>query len=385
MPSPPARCPPRWRGWRSRFLSPAGAGTSPERPCPPMPRRGRRADRRPPRCSTRWWPWRPPWSSEGVGWRWCGHGGDEDRTAAWARHLPAGHDGRHGGQRGADAPRTVAVHRRDLPSPRRPGRRAGRFGVGREVRRLQRLQHQRRGGAAGQRRGVRAAGLRLARPGGGPGGRGTGRLQHLPAEQRLLLGALHLARWRSLADGRRRHLEPGVRQRGCRGSSLRPRDRPRPGPALPGGRLRRLRLFGAGFRRRGLRLPGGRRSGRHPGADRRRGLRCSPRAGGAAARAPATADVSTRSLAVWSASGLVIALSTSNPVYRVVVLLCALNLLLARGRRGSGARILLTGIGIAGLIATLLTLLLSHTGRHVLVRLPAGIPAIARSGTQEAA
>jgi energy-coupling factor transport system permease protein len=94
--------------------------------------------------------------------------------------------------------------------------------------------------------------------------------------------------------------------------------------------------------------------------------------------------VSTRSLAVWSASGLVIALSTSNPVYRVVVLLCALNLLLARGRRGSGARILLTGIGIAGLIATLLTLLLSHTGRHVLVRLPAGIPAIGGPLTLEA-
>ncbi len=63
--------------------------------------------------------------------------------------------------------------------------------------------------------------------------------------------------------------------------------------------------------------------------------------------------MSTRALAAWSASGLVIALSTSNPVYRAVVLLCALNLLLARGRRGSGTRILLVGIGIAGLIATL--------------------------------
>jgi len=94
--------------------------------------------------------------------------------------------------------------------------------------------------------------------------------------------------------------------------------------------------------------------------------------------------MSTRSLAAWSASGLVIALSTSNPAYRVVVLLCALNLLLARGRRGSGTRILLTGVGIAGLIATLLTLLLSHTGQHVVARLPAGIPAIGGPLTLEA-
>lgn len=94
--------------------------------------------------------------------------------------------------------------------------------------------------------------------------------------------------------------------------------------------------------------------------------------------------MSTRSLAAWSASGLVIALSTSNPVYRAVVLLCALNLLLARGRRGSGTRLLLVSIGIAGLIATLVTLLLSHTGQHVLVRLPAGIPAIGGPLTLEA-
>jgi energy-coupling factor transport system permease protein len=94
--------------------------------------------------------------------------------------------------------------------------------------------------------------------------------------------------------------------------------------------------------------------------------------------------MSTRSLAAWSASGLVIALSTSNPAYRVAVILCALNLLLARGRRGDGARMLLTGIGIAALIAILVTLLLSHSGRHILVRLPAGIPAIGGPLTLEA-
>jgi energy-coupling factor transport system permease protein len=94
--------------------------------------------------------------------------------------------------------------------------------------------------------------------------------------------------------------------------------------------------------------------------------------------------VSTRALAAWSASGLAIALSTTNPVYRGVVLLCALNLLLARGRRGSGMRLLLIGIGIAAFTATLVTLLLSHTGSHVLARLPTAIPAVGGSLTLEA-
>jgi len=94
--------------------------------------------------------------------------------------------------------------------------------------------------------------------------------------------------------------------------------------------------------------------------------------------------MSTRALAAWSGSGLVIALSTSDPVYRGVVLLCALNLLLARGRRGSGSRLLVAGIGVAALVATLVTLLLSHTGAHVLLRLPGAIPAIGGPLTLEA-
>ncbi|MGO8686661.1 MAG: energy-coupling factor transporter transmembrane component T [Candidatus Dormibacteria bacterium] len=94
--------------------------------------------------------------------------------------------------------------------------------------------------------------------------------------------------------------------------------------------------------------------------------------------------MNTRALAAWSGAGLVIVLSTSNPVYRGVVLLCALNLLLARARRGVGPRLLLTGIGIAALTATAITLLLSHTGEHVLARLPSGIPAIGGTLTLEA-
>jgi len=34
-----------------------------------------------------------------------------------------------------------------------------------------------------------------------------------------------------------------------------------------------------------------------------------------------------RALAAWSLSGITIALATGNPVYRLLVLLCAINLL----------------------------------------------------------
>ena len=94
--------------------------------------------------------------------------------------------------------------------------------------------------------------------------------------------------------------------------------------------------------------------------------------------------MSTRALAAWSAAGLIMALATSNPMYRGIVLLCALNLLLARGRRGRGARVLMAGIGVATLIATVVTLLLSHSGAHVFARLPTALPLIGGPLTLEA-
>ena len=98
----------------------------------------------------------------------------------------------------------------------------------------------------------------------------------------------------------------------------------------------------------------------------------------------AAAPVNPRALAVWSGAGLVMALATGNPVYRAIVLLCGLSLVVARGRRGPGVRALMIGIGIAALTAAVLTLLLSHTGTHILVRLPGGIPAVGGALTLEA-
>jgi energy-coupling factor transport system permease protein len=78
-----------------------------------------------------------------------------------------------------------------------------------------------------------------------------------------------------------------------------------------------------------------------------------------------------RALAAWSAAALLMALSSGDPVYRGAVLLCGLNLVLARGRRGPGLRGLLIGVGVAAATSTL-------------VRLPAGIPAIGGALTLEA-
>lgn len=91
-----------------------------------------------------------------------------------------------------------------------------------------------------------------------------------------------------------------------------------------------------------------------------------------------------RALAAWSAAGLVMAVCTANPVYRAIVALCAVNLILARGRRGRATRALLIGIGVAALTSTVVTLLLSHTGANVLLRIPTGVPAIGGPVTVEA-
>ena len=91
-----------------------------------------------------------------------------------------------------------------------------------------------------------------------------------------------------------------------------------------------------------------------------------------------------RALAGWSAAALCIALATNNPVYRAMVLMCAINLVLAHRRSGLRLRSLLLGVCVAATTSTVLTVLLSHTGTHVLVQLDARIPAIGGRLTLEA-
>jgi energy-coupling factor transport system permease protein len=91
-----------------------------------------------------------------------------------------------------------------------------------------------------------------------------------------------------------------------------------------------------------------------------------------------------RALATWSAGALTMSLATANPVYRAIVLLAGANLLLARRREGAALRGFLIAAGTAAVTSTLLTVLLSHSGEHVLMELPEGIPVIGGALTAEA-
>lgn len=92
-----------------------------------------------------------------------------------------------------------------------------------------------------------------------------------------------------------------------------------------------------------------------------------------------------RALAAWSLSGVAIALSSGNPVYRTLVLLCALNVLLALRRPEVSLRGLLTALLVAAVIAITVTTLSSHTGAHALLTLPSGVPIVGGPLTLEAA
>jgi energy-coupling factor transport system permease protein len=86
--------------------------------------------------------------------------------------------------------------------------------------------------------------------------------------------------------------------------------------------------------------------------------------------------VNPRAWAAWSAASLVVVLTSTNPVYRALVLLVALNILVGLRRADAALRPLLLAACIAGVLAAVLNMLLSHTGDHVLITLPEAIPGI---------
>jgi len=94
--------------------------------------------------------------------------------------------------------------------------------------------------------------------------------------------------------------------------------------------------------------------------------------------------MSSRAFAAWSAAALVVVLTSTNPVYRVLVLLVALNVLLALRRPDASLRALFIAVGVAAVLATLLNAVLSHTGQHVLFIVPEQIPGIGGPITAEA-
>lgn len=91
-----------------------------------------------------------------------------------------------------------------------------------------------------------------------------------------------------------------------------------------------------------------------------------------------------RVLAAWSAAGLGLALISTNPFNRAVVLLAALNVTVALTPRHPRLTRALLTIAVAATGAVVLTALFSHTGAHTLLVLPAWIPGLGGAVTLEA-
>ena len=93
--------------------------------------------------------------------------------------------------------------------------------------------------------------------------------------------------------------------------------------------------------------------------------------------------MNARAVATWSAACLLVALSTTNPVYKALVLAAALAAIAAspgfRHRRG-----LLTWVGVMAIVAVALNFVSAHVGDTVLFALPAWIPALGGPYTLEA-
>lgn len=92
-----------------------------------------------------------------------------------------------------------------------------------------------------------------------------------------------------------------------------------------------------------------------------------------------------RALAAWAVAAVAVPLLTTNPVPRGIVLLVGINVLLAHARPGARLRPLVVMLVTAAVSATLLDLLVSHAGTHVLVTLPGWLPAIGGGLTLESA
>src|SRR5581483_5131055 len=90
-----------------------------------------------------------------------------------------------------------------------------------------------------------------------------------------------------------------------------------------------------------------------------------------------------RAVAAWSAACLLIVLLSTNPAYRLLVLVIAAFAVVAGAGPGR-VRPLLAATGAAGLVAAALNFGLSHVGGDVLFELPASWPAVGGRYTLEA-
>jgi len=94
--------------------------------------------------------------------------------------------------------------------------------------------------------------------------------------------------------------------------------------------------------------------------------------------------VSPRAAALWVLAALAITLATNNPVYRLLVVLAAVNVLAAAPAGRRRLRPLLAFVAASGALAVASNALLSHSGAHVLSRVLDPVPGIGGPVTLEA-
>ncbi|MGB2939681.1 MAG: energy-coupling factor transporter transmembrane component T [Candidatus Dormiibacterota bacterium] len=92
-----------------------------------------------------------------------------------------------------------------------------------------------------------------------------------------------------------------------------------------------------------------------------------------------------RAVAAWSAAALTIVLVANHPVYRALVILLAINFMVARKRPGRQLGGLLRILLFATVVAVGVSMLLSHAGAHVLFVIPHQVPGLAGPVTLESA
>ena len=93
--------------------------------------------------------------------------------------------------------------------------------------------------------------------------------------------------------------------------------------------------------------------------------------------------MNARATAAWSAATLGCVLLTNNPVYRGILLLCAVNFVVVVAPRRF--RPIGTGLILAALFAVALNSLLAHAGAHAYAELPAWLPLVGGPLTIESA
>lgn len=93
--------------------------------------------------------------------------------------------------------------------------------------------------------------------------------------------------------------------------------------------------------------------------------------------------MNARALILWSLTGLVVALSTTNPVYRAVVALIAVNVLRTWSRPEQNLGFLVKAICFTTVGAVLLNVAVGHLGATVIFELPDGWPVVGGRWTLE--